>query len=219
MPSQAAAPWPLLLGRPPSALLLLLQPGLQGAGPVTDLPLIRPSRMRVLEVGLRQGPPGQLVRGLCFYILLFPWVVPLIISFDTAGLNAAGPGVSGRGSGQDPVPDAGQRVTLHRTLLHVLGLWQVVTEKSELLMHPTSFQVLQYRLICILLQVLESRGVDQGKILFLTLIAAPEGIHHMCSRFPRLKLITTEIDECVCPDTFHVMPGEPCGPCDMPLCR
>ena len=56
-------------------------------------------------------------------------------------------------------------------------------------------------------QVLESRGVDQGKILFLTLIAAPEGIHHMCSRFPRLKLITTEIDECVCPDTFHVMPG------------
>ena len=63
-----------------------------------------------------------------------------------------------------------------------------------------------------LLQVLESRGVDQGKILFLTLIAAPEGIHHMCSRFPRLKLITTEIDECVCPDTFHVMPGEPRGP-------
>ena len=51
--------------------------------------------------------------------------------------------------------------------------------------------------------------MDQGKILFLTLIAAPEGIHHMCSRFPRIKLITTEIDECVCPDTFHVMPGVP----------
>ena len=59
------------------------------------------------------------------------------------------------------------------------------------------------------MQVLEDRGVDQGKILFLTLIAAPEGVHHICSRFPRLKVITTEIDERVDPDTFHVLPGEP----------
>ena len=57
-------------------------------------------------------------------------------------------------------------------------------------------------------QVLEDRGVDQGRILFLTLIAAPAGIHHICSRFPRLKLITTEIDEGVDPDTFHVLPGQ-----------
>ena len=60
------------------------------------------------------------------------------------------------------------------------------------------------------LQVLEDAGVDQGKILFLTLIAAPEGIHHICSRFPRLKLITTEIDDCVDPETFHVLPGAYC---------
>ena len=51
----------------------------------------------------------------------------------------------------------------------------------------------------------------QSRILFLTLIAAPEGIHHICSRFPHLKLITTEIDDCVDPDTFHVLPGVPRG--------
>ena len=58
--------------------------------------------------------------------------------------------------------------------------------------------------------------MDQGKILFLTLIAAPEGIAHICTRFPRLKLITTEIDERVDPGTFHVLPGggsaAHCGP-------
>lgn len=56
------------------------------------------------------------------------------------------------------------------------------------------------------LQVLLSKGVEEGKILFLSLIAAPEGIHRICSAFPRVKLITSEIDDGIGPD-FQVVPG------------
>ena len=57
------------------------------------------------------------------------------------------------------------------------------------------------------LQVLLSKGVEEGKILFLSLIAAPEGIHRICSAFPRVKLITSEIDEGIAPD-YQVVPGK-----------
>lgn len=43
-------------------------------------------------------------------------------------------------------------------------------------------------------QLIKRRGVDEGKIILLTLIAAPRGIHRVCSRFPRLQVITSEID-------------------------
>jgi uridine kinase len=55
-------------------------------------------------------------------------------------------------------------------------------------------------------RVLLSKGVDEGKILFLTLIAAPEGISRVCREFPRLKVITSEIDERV-DASFRVVPG------------
>ena len=58
-----------------------------------------------------------------------------------------------------------------------------------------------------LLQVLLSKGVEESKILFLSLIAAPEGIHRLCSTFPRLKVITSDIDEGIGPD-FQVVPGK-----------
>jgi uracil phosphoribosyltransferase len=53
-----------------------------------------------------------------------------------------------------------------------------------------------------------SKGVDEGKILFLSLIAAPEGIHMVCRKFPRVKVITSEIDEGIDESTFQVVPGE-----------
>jgi len=37
-------------------------------------------------------------------------------------------------------------------------------------------------------QVVLEKGVDEGRILFLTLIAAPEGIHRICRSFPRVKV-------------------------------
>ncbi len=60
--------------------------------------------------------------------------------------------------------------------------------------------------IVLTLQVLLSKGVDEGKILFLSLIAAPEGIHRICAAFPRVKVITSEIDEGIGAD-FQVIPG------------
>lgn len=56
------------------------------------------------------------------------------------------------------------------------------------------------------LQVLLSKGVEEGKILFLSLIAAPEGIHRICAAFPRVKVITSEIDEGIGAE-FQVIPG------------
>lgn len=40
-------------------------------------------------------------------------------------------------------------------------------------------------------QVLLNKGVQESKILFLTLIAAPEGLHNICTRFPKLTVVTS----------------------------
>ena len=50
------------------------------------------------------------------------------------------------------------------------------------------------------------KGVEEGKILFLSLIAAPEGVHKICGQYPRVKVVTTEIDEGIASD-FQVIPG------------
>ena len=54
--------------------------------------------------------------------------------------------------------------------------------------------------------MLLSKGVEECRILFLSLIAAPEGIRKLCSTFPRLKVITSDIDDGIGPD-FQVVPG------------
>lgn len=59
-------------------------------------------------------------------------------------------------------------------------------------------------------EVLLSKGVAEANILFICLIAAPEGITKLCSRFPGVKVITSEIDKYVDEDRgFSVIPG--CG--------
>ena len=55
-------------------------------------------------------------------------------------------------------------------------------------------------------QVLLSKGVEESKILLLTLIAAPEGIHTVCESFPSVKIVTSEIDEGIGED-YQVYPG------------
>lgn len=37
-------------------------------------------------------------------------------------------------------------------------------------------------------QVLLEKGVEEGKILFLTLIAAPEGLTNICRRYPKVGI-------------------------------
>lgn len=44
-------------------------------------------------------------------------------------------------------------------------------------------------------EVLKGRGVPEDRILFLNLIASPEGITNFAAKFPRLKVVTAFIDE------------------------
>jgi uridine kinase len=56
------------------------------------------------------------------------------------------------------------------------------------------------------IHVLLSRGVCEDKILFLSIIAAPEGIHRVCTAFPCVKVITSEVDAHI-DANFQVVPG------------
>ena len=52
-------------------------------------------------------------------------------------------------------------------------------------------------------QVLKARGVPEEHILFLNLIASPEGVKNFSAKFPRLRVVTAFIDEvcdiaCMC---------------------
>ncbi|XP_071694635.1 uridine kinase-like protein 5 [Rutidosis leptorrhynchoides] len=45
------------------------------------------------------------------------------------------------------------------------------------------------------ISLLLNKGVSESNIIFLNLIAAPEGIYAVCKQYPRLKIVTSEIDE------------------------
>lgn len=42
--------------------------------------------------------------------------------------------------------------------------------------------------------VLKSRGVPEERILFLNLIASPEGIENFATKFPKLRVVTAFVD-------------------------
>jgi uracil phosphoribosyltransferase len=44
-------------------------------------------------------------------------------------------------------------------------------------------------------EVLKSRGVPEHRILFLNLIASPEGINNFAKKFPKLRVVTAFIDQ------------------------
>ncbi|KAJ8756201.1 hypothetical protein K2173_024748 [Erythroxylum novogranatense] len=50
------------------------------------------------------------------------------------------------------------------------------------------------------ISLLLSKGVPECSIIFLNLIA-PQGIHVVCKKFPKLKIVTSEIDEMLDKDT------------------
>jgi uridine kinase len=54
--------------------------------------------------------------------------------------------------------------------------------------------------------VLLGRGVQQDKILFLSITATPEAIHRLCSAFPAMKLLTSEVDRGL-DEAFRIVPG------------
>ncbi|KDR74321.1 hypothetical protein GALMADRAFT_577530 [Galerina marginata CBS 339.88] len=55
-------------------------------------------------------------------------------------------------------------------------------------------------------EVLMEHGVPEERIIFINLIAAPEGLTTFCSRFPSLKVITGWIDEGL-NDKAYIIPG------------
>ncbi|CAA7407160.1 unnamed protein product [Spirodela intermedia] len=56
------------------------------------------------------------------------------------------------------------------------------------------------------ISLLISKGVQEAKIIFLNLISAPQGVHAVCKRFPRIKIVTSEIESGL-NEEFRVFPG------------
>ncbi|VFQ91734.1 unnamed protein product [Cuscuta campestris] len=56
------------------------------------------------------------------------------------------------------------------------------------------------------ISLLIKKGVPESNILFLNLISAPQGVHVVCERFPRIKIVTSEIEIGLNGD-FRVIPG------------
>lgn len=60
--------------------------------------------------------------------------------------------------------------------------------------------------VCRAIQLLRDHEVPEDHIIVLTIIAAPQGIHKLYTKFPCVKLITSEVDENVSSDGT-VVPG------------
>ncbi|XP_065861610.1 uridine kinase-like protein 3 [Euphorbia lathyris] len=56
------------------------------------------------------------------------------------------------------------------------------------------------------ISLLISKGVPECNIIFLNLISAPQGVHVVCKKFPRIKIVTSEIEIGLNED-FRVVPG------------
>ncbi|CAF2035409.1 unnamed protein product, partial [Brassica napus] len=56
------------------------------------------------------------------------------------------------------------------------------------------------------ISLLISKGVPESHIIFLNLIAAPQGIHALCKKHPMVKIVTSEIDASLNEDS-RVIPG------------
>ncbi|XP_021740785.1 uridine kinase-like protein 3 isoform X1 [Chenopodium quinoa] len=56
------------------------------------------------------------------------------------------------------------------------------------------------------ISLLIKKGVPEGNIIFLNLISAPQGVHMVCKSFPRIKIVTSEIETGLNKD-FRVIPG------------
>ncbi|KAK2072249.1 hypothetical protein P8C59_006617 [Phyllachora maydis] len=55
-------------------------------------------------------------------------------------------------------------------------------------------------------EVLKARGVPEHRILFLNLIASPQGIKRFASRFPRLRVVTAFVDQGL-DEKNYIIPG------------
>ncbi|XP_043693515.1 uridine kinase-like protein 3 [Telopea speciosissima] len=56
------------------------------------------------------------------------------------------------------------------------------------------------------ISLLIRKGVPESNIIFLNLISAPQGVHVVCKSFPKIKIVTSEIEIGLNED-FRVIPG------------
>ncbi|XP_071736564.1 uridine kinase-like protein 4 [Rutidosis leptorrhynchoides] len=56
------------------------------------------------------------------------------------------------------------------------------------------------------ISLLLKKGVPEANIIFLNLISAPQGVHVVCKRFPRIKIVTSEIETGLNQE-YRVLPG------------
>lgn len=78
-----------------------------------------------------------------------------------------------------------------------------IAERHVLLMDPivgTGYAITSA------IELLLTKGVKEGNIIVLSLIAVPEGVHRVLRRYPGIKLVTSEIDEKV-DENYLVLPG------------
>jgi hypothetical protein len=57
-------------------------------------------------------------------------------------------------------------------------------------------------------EVLMSRGVPEERILFLNLIASPEGIKNFATKFPKLRVVTAFVDQVSAISVNSATPGD-----------
>lgn len=80
---------------------------------------------------------------------------------------------------------------------------QDISERHVLLLDPilgTGNSAIQA------IKLLIRKGVPESNIIFLNLISAPQGVHVVCKNYPRIKIVTSEIEAGLNED-FRVIPG------------
>ncbi|RUS26564.1 hypothetical protein BC938DRAFT_470596 [Jimgerdemannia flammicorona] len=57
------------------------------------------------------------------------------------------------------------------------------------------------------IRVLRDHDVPEDHIIFLTFLAAPQGIHVIANAFPKVRIVTSMVDPILSPDTLWIEPG------------
>jgi len=78
-----------------------------------------------------------------------------------------------------------------------------ICDRSVLLMDPV---MCTGNSVCRAIEVLKKDGVDESRIVVLSLISSPQSVHKVCSGYPRTKVITSEVDRSINSDRL-VIPG------------
>jgi len=88
-------------------------------------------------------------------------------------------------------------------MLYYVKLPEDISERNVLLMDPmlaTGGSALKA------IEVLKNHGVKEKNIIFVNIIAAPEGLESMRLRCPEVTVVTTEVDEKL-NDKLYIIPG------------